>query len=209
MGDASSALTTASIAKIMWVVFHAFRYTSTTTEPAKSAWINAAAATLPISAFNVTIITYSPLAPPHAHKAYVKLECYATTWAQIVIVNALKVSWDAWNARAIFVRNVKEDITSRTSYVQNAIQTVQAVLAQRLTAQPALMVTTSINHTGHQAISVINATMDAKHARAIPPVFLAGTDITMMAIGAVCAQTTVENAPAILIAQTALNPTPC
>ena len=87
--------------------------------------------------------------------------------------------------------------------------TVQAVLAQRLTVQPALMVTTSINHTGHQAISVINAGLDAKHARAIPPVFLAGTDITMMAIGAVCAQTTVENAPAILIAQTALNPTPC
>jgi hypothetical protein len=87
--------------------------------------------------------------------------------------------------------------------------TVQAALAQRLTAQPALMVITSINHTGHQALSVINATINAKHARAIPPALLAGTDITMLTIGAISAQTTVANAPAILIAQTALNPTPC
>ena len=87
--------------------------------------------------------------------------------------------------------------------------TVQAALAQRLTAQPALMVTTSINHTGHRVISVINATFYAKHARAIPPALPAGTAITMLIIGAISAQTTVANAPAILIAQTALNPTPC
>ena len=126
-----------------------------------------------------------------------------------MIVHALKVSWDVLYARAIFVRNAKEDITSRTSYAQNAMLTVQAALAQRLTAQPALMVTTSINHTGHQAISVINATIYAKHARAIPPALLAGMVITMLTIGAISAQTTVANALAILIARIVLSPTPC
>ena len=44
---------------------------------------------------------------------------------------------------------------------------------------------------------------------AIPPAFLAGTDITMLTIGAISAQTTVAYARTNLIARTALNPTHC
>lgn len=79
MGTAPFVPITANIAKIQWAAFHAYRCTSTITERAKSAWINAAAATLRTNAFNVITITSFRVTPPRALRVPAKQGCYAST----------------------------------------------------------------------------------------------------------------------------------
>ena len=69
------------------------------------------------------------------------------------------------------------------------------------------MVTIYITHTGHQILSAINAIIDVRHVKAIPPAPLATRAITLIVSGVIHARITAANVSAILPAPAASTPT--